>query len=433
MLPPLANGLIMGLSVNRRLSRFAVLLAVLTEGVCNPVELLAQSNSTPGSGPAQVRQGMLASITVHPPDAFYDPPAHLPGRPGVLLRSEPLNDVKLPGGVRGWRILYTTAVNDSTPATAVATVFAPVHPLAGSRPVITWEHGTTGVLQKCMPSLVSQPSAGIPALNLIVKAGWVIVATDYSFAETGGPHPYLIGEGEARAALDSARAARQMREFKLDARTVVWGHSQGGQAALWTGIVGPRYAPDVKIRGVAAIAPAANMANILATNLAVNKRLGPYLALSYSRFYPDIKFEQALRPEALAAAREIVNLCGFFPPEDPQRIAALTATFDGPALATSTNPGLAAWLAQNTADHPIAAPVVIAQGLADAVVPPPATDAYVDERCAAGQRLDYWKFAGLDHGTIVQPGSSLDAPLVAWTMARFANKPQASGCAHKSF
>ena len=31
-------------------------------------------------------------------------------------------------------------------------------------------------------------------------------------------------------------------------------------------------------------------------NVAANRRLGPYLALSYGRFYPDVKFEQALRP-----------------------------------------------------------------------------------------------------------------------------------------
>jgi pimeloyl-ACP methyl ester carboxylesterase len=410
-----------------------MLLVVLAGAVCNRFDPWLTASAASTSGGAQSTQEKFQGITVRAPDAFYDPPAQVPGRPGVLLRSEPLRDVMLPAGMQGWRILYTTTVDDKTSATAVATVFAPVQPPAGLRPVITWEHGTTGVLQKCMPSLVSQPTAGIPALDRIAKVGWVIVVTDYSFAEKGGPHPYLIGEGEARAALDAVRAARQMHELRLDARTAVWGHSQGGQAALWTGIVGPRYAPDIKIVGVAAIAPAANIADILAMNQAADKRLGPYVALSYSRFYPDIKFEQALRPEALPAARQITNLCGFLPPEDPQRIAALTATFDGRALATGTNTELMARLAQNTADHPIAAPVVIAQGLADVVVPPPATDAYVDSRCTAGQRVEYWTFPGRDHGTIVQPGTSLDAPLVTWTSARFANKPPPSGCTRRSF
>jgi hypothetical protein len=33
----------------------------------------------------------------------------------------------------------------------------------------------------------------------------------------------------------------------------------------------------------------------------------------------------------------------------------------------------------------------------------------------------------------VRPGTPLEEPLVAWTTARFANEPQASGCARKSF
>jgi len=402
----------------------AVLLVLLAEAGCNRTNRTS-SESTP--------KAVRVSITMHTPDAFYELPADLPRKPGALLRSEPLKDVVLPAGVRGWRILYASSVDDNTPATAVATLFAPIDPPTGPRPVIAWEHATTGLLQKCMPSLLSTPTKGVPWRDRIVMAGWVVVASDYSFAERGGPHPYLIGEGEARATLDSVRAARQMSELTLDKRMVVWGYSQGGHAALWTGIVGPRYAPDLEILGVAAIAPAANIKNILAMNVEMDKRFGPYLALSYSRFYPDITFEQALRPAALDAARQIVNLCDFVPPADAERIEALAATFDGPALATSSNKALQARLEQNTANRPIQAPVVIAQGLSDNVVPPSATDAYVEDRCAAGQRFEYWTFAGRDHITIVQPSTPLEELLIKWTTARFANEPSGNGCVRKPF
>jgi pimeloyl-ACP methyl ester carboxylesterase len=411
-----------------RLIGAGMLLVLFAGAGCN-LPKRASSESSPPPTP----RGVRASITTQAPDAFYDPPADLSRKPGALLRSEPLKEVILPAGVRGWRILYATSVDDNTPATAVAIVFAPSDSSAGPRPVIAWEHATTGLLQKCMPSLLSAASKGIPERNRIVMAGWVVVATDYSFADKDGPHPYLIGEGEARAALDSVRAARQISELTLDKRMVVWGYSQGGHAALWTGIVGPRYAPDLEIRGVAAIAPAANIKNILAMNVDMDKRFGPYLARSYSRFYPDITFEQAVRPEAIDAARQIVNLCDFLPPEDPEQIEQLTATFNGPALATSSNKALQARLEQNTPDSPIQAPVAIAQGLSDIVVPPSATDAYVEERCAAGQRLEYWTFAGRDHLTIIQPGTPLEEPLIRWTTARFANEPQPTGCVRKSF
>ena len=228
----------------RPLIQVVTLLALLASDV------FAQPTPAP-----QTAQDMLANVTARMPDAFYDPPSQVPVKPGVLLRSEPLKDVTLPAGVRGWRILYTTTIDDRTPATAVATVFASSELPAAPRPVILWDHATTGLVQACMPSLLSAPALGIPALDRVVKGGWIVVATDYAFAEKGGPHPYLIGEGEARSGLDAVRAARQMSGLSLDARTAVWGHSQGGHAALWTGIVAPRYAPDVQIVGVAAIAP----------------------------------------------------------------------------------------------------------------------------------------------------------------------------------
>ncbi|MEW6452445.1 MAG: lipase family protein [Pseudomonadota bacterium] len=394
------------------------------------VLLASHASAQPNAAP-QTAQDAFANLSARAPDAFYAPPLQVPAKPGALLRSEPLKDVTLPAGVRGWRILYTTTIDDKTPATAVATVFASSDPPAGPRPVILWGHATTGLVQTCMPSLFSSPALGIPALDRAVKSGWVVVATDYAFAEKDGPHPYLIGEGEARSGLDAVRAARQISGLTLDARTAVWGHSQGGHAALWTGIIGPRYAPDVPIVGVAAIAPVANLTNLFTTSARLDKRLGPLVALAYSRFYSGIKFDDAVRPEVLQAAREVASLCSFLPPEHPKRIAQLMASFEGRTF--SARAALAARLAENNADGPIAAPVLIAQGLTDVIVPPAVTDAHVSERCAANQRLEHWTFAGTDHSNIVRPGGALDEPLIAWTAARFANEPQASGCARKAF
>ena len=111
-----------------RLIGSAVLLVLLAGVACNrPKETSSESSATP------TPQGVRASITAHAPDAFYDPPSDLSHQPGALLRSEPLKDVILPTGMRGWRILYATAVDEHTPATAVATVFAPTDPPAGPR------------------------------------------------------------------------------------------------------------------------------------------------------------------------------------------------------------------------------------------------------------------------------------------------------------
>lgn len=60
---------------------------------------------------------------------------------------------------------------------------------------------------------------------------------------------------------------------------------------LWTGTVGPRYAPDVQVVGVAAIAPAANMMDILTTNLASNNPAWAMCCVGVQPFLPDVRFE----------------------------------------------------------------------------------------------------------------------------------------------
>jgi hypothetical protein len=145
----------------------AVLLVLLAGAGCNrPKRASSESGALP------TPQVVRASITARAPDAFYDPPADVPRKPGALLRSEPLKDVILPAGMRGWRILYATTVDDSTPATAVGTVFAPTDPPAGPRPVVAWEHATTGLLQK-MHAVASVGTEQGHPLTRSDRDGWL--------------------------------------------------------------------------------------------------------------------------------------------------------------------------------------------------------------------------------------------------------------------
>ena len=423
--------------VFRRRNLIAWLIVVSAFSGCGKSKQEASTNNETAKGaPADTTPVHRPSLNIvaHPPDAFYDPPANISSEHGALLKSEVVKNVILPPGMLAWRIQYTTTIDDKTPALGVAMVFAPKEMPVLPRPVIAWTHGTTGLMQKCMPSLFSAPSEGIAARDKIVGQGWVVVATDYSYTEKGGPHPYLMGEAEARSVLDAMRAVYHMPELTLDRRhAMVWGHSQGGHAALWSGIIAPRYAPDVKLAGVIAIAPVADPLHIIRMNPAVDKRLGPYIAMSYSRFYSDIKFEDAIRPAALEASRKIANLCGFIPPEDAHEIDALASSFEGGALAIDTNQALVARLEANAANGAIAAPLVIVQGLGDMVVPPAATNAYVDARCAAGQQIEYWTFSGLDHASIVAPESALTEPLFTWVQARLNDEPQQADCVKSNY
>ncbi|NTU81277.1 MAG: hypothetical protein HGA45_18165, partial [Chloroflexales bacterium] len=158
-------------------------------------------------------------------DAFYRPPADLPSAPGALLRVEPFTRA-LPPTAQAWRVLYTTTRADGVPAVASSLVVAPANPPPGSRPVIAWAHGTTGVDETCAPSLLKDPfgAGATPALDQVIANGWVLVATDYIGLGTEGPHAYLVGPQAGRAVLDAVRAARQMPALSLSDQTVVWGH-----------------------------------------------------------------------------------------------------------------------------------------------------------------------------------------------------------------
>ncbi len=178
-------------------------------------------------------------------------------------------------------------------------------------PGIAWTHGTTGVVPGCAPSLLDDPFANVPALRQLIDKGWVYVATDYVGLGTSGPHPYLIGEGEARSALDSIRALRQMEGIRVGDGTVVWGHSQGGHAALWTGIVAPVYAPDMDILGVAAVAPASDLRPLVEAvqGTPVGRIMSSFVLRSYSEAYPDVEFDAYVSGLTRWVARDVAGRC----------------------------------------------------------------------------------------------------------------------------
>ena len=111
------------------------------------------------------------------------------------------------------------------------------------RDVVAWAHPTTGVAEKCAPTLLPDLSGTIAGIDEMLARGFVIAATDYAGLGGEGMHPYLVGVSEARAVLDSVRAARQLPDAAAGKRFAVWGHSQGGHAALFTGEQAAEYAP----------------------------------------------------------------------------------------------------------------------------------------------------------------------------------------------
>jgi pimeloyl-ACP methyl ester carboxylesterase len=363
------------------------------------------------------------------PGAFYNAPAQVPASAGVLIKAEPFTR-GVPAGVKGWRILYTTTRPGGKPAVASALVLASSAAFAGPRPVIAWAHGTTGIEAGCAPSLMTAPFGLVPALEPALAEGWVVVATDYTGLGTAGGHAYLDGDDEARAVLDSVRAARGIKDVAQSDQAVVWGHSQGGGAALWTGIAAPAYAPDVKLVGVAAFAPASDLPALAQQTKGTmfGKIVASYMLSGFSAAYADVKRGDYAGPWSALWSGDMAGRCL----GEAGTLLTVAETKLLPAggiyKRDPTSGPLGARLTQNIPDKPIIAPVLIAQGRADDLVLPGIQTGYVTRRCAAGQPIDYRTYPGRDHISLVTPDSPLIGQLMAWTEARFAGQPAAANC-----
>ena len=276
--------------------------------------------------------------------------------------------------------------------------------------------------------MLRDPVLAIPGVTQLVEEGFVVVATDYPGLGTIGPHPYLVGVSEGRAVLDSVRAAHELKEVDAGNRFVVWGHSQGGHAALWAGELAKSYAPDLTLLGVATAAPASELAALFEDDLnsMAGKILTGMVIHSWSKVF-NAPVEAVVVPAELPSIDKIGADC-----------IDVLAGGVGDLLAEKKLPKqflladpmkVPAWkdhIAKNTAGiNPPGAPVFIAQGTADTIVDPPVTVAFVKKICRHGQPVMFIEYKGVTHTKI--PHASLKQA-IAWMRDRFEGKPAPSSC-----
>lgn len=379
---------------------------------------------------------ILGGSPLPEPDAFYAAPERLPSQPGQLVRTEPLT-TGVPEGAEAWKILFTTTHPDGSPAISSGTIVVPQKRGANPLPLLSVSHGTTGVAAKCAPSLSATPfadGAGTALEEIVTKHGWAAVTADYIGLGTAGTHPYLIGDAEARNVLDASRAAQQFGEasgtgIDVTTRTVVWGHSQGGQGALWTGQIARDYAPELEVEGIAAFAPAADLYGLANAdkNSAPGKTVSAYIAATWNTIYPELELRRHLTPGSAGGVRKIQNLC--FNGSD-----VLSAILYGTQVPNQIFPDrllegdFGEKLKEQEPKGPFPSPVLVAQGLADPLVKPNMQHDWVEGRCNAGEQIDYRTYPGLDHNSLVAADSPLTPQIVQWTLDRWAGDAPTPNC-----
>jgi acetyl esterase/lipase len=348
-------------------------------------------------------------------------------KPGTIFRVWPMEGGVNPG-VKGYRVLYRTTNFDGRPVAATGALIFPADSSGSARPVVAWAHPTTGVVPGCAPTLLPNFSQVIMGIEEITNRGWVIAATDYIGLGTKDPHPYLIGIAEANAVIDIVRAARQLKDIQAGERFAVWGHSQGGHAALYTGLHAKTYAPELDLVGVAAAAPATELAKLFKADEGTSSGRGltAMTVFAWSRLFgwplSDLVEGPAMRAFETVASDCIEDLPQFL--QEDQDLKALPRTFL--KVDPLTDPRFAPIIAANTPGPlPAGMPVFIAQGTADTTVRPEITKEYVRALCDGGARVRVKMMPGVSHVTI-----ALDAAYdaVAWMADRFEGAAAPDQC-----
>src|SRR6202012_1028455 len=91
---------------------------------------------------------------------------------------------------------------------------------------------------------------------------------------------------------------------------VFWAPPQGGQAALFAGILAHDYAPELELVGVAAAAPATDLATLLAADLDTNggRNITAMTLWSWSRIY-SAPIDNVVTPEAIPTIDRLAGEC----------------------------------------------------------------------------------------------------------------------------
>lgn len=391
------------------------------------------------------------------------------GKLGQILSKE---KIQTPiDGAEAWRIAYVSSDVNDRKTISTGLLIAPVgEPPKEGRPVISWAHGTTGTAQNCGPSQVVNPAVplnlyflpegnswtdhGVPAVEAFVKAGYVVVATDYQGLGGGGKHQYTVAATNGRDAINAIRAAGDMKEAGAGKKALIYGWSQGGGTTIAAASSGDYISQTgtafdgIELVGfvamapqdVAAAAPEGEMTETASAALLANlvKSFSGNV-FDFTHFAQNIWATQSAFPEKLQLTdiftndgakivdEIMLNKCIHVASDTLNY--AVGDKFGSLLKAEPTN--AKAWadamLAGSVPNSRPVAPVIVYWGTKDTVVPPVMGELYRKQMCKLGGNVARVQLPGeQDHFST----PAISEPLyIPWIADRFAGTPADDGCA----
>ena len=331
--------------------------------------------------------------------SFYRVPDKLPAaRPGTLLKAQRVAAPALHG--TAYRVMYTSRSIQNRTVAVTGIIVVPNRPApTAGYPMVTWAHGTSGMADTCAPSL--HPLWSTPPFeNGVLDRGLEITATDYQGEGTPGLLPYLAGVSAARNAIDIVRAARHLAAAHASRSYVVWGYSEGGQAAMFALNIASSYAPELHLVADVAGGVPSQFDRLYAELRA--SRDGFFLlmmAAGLNAAYGDkaAPLDEFVTPAGMALIPQLENRCLVDP--DVARLL-----HDRYADTTRANPStIPAWRKVFMANDPenfatrSQAPLLIVQGGSDNLILPASARALATHECGLDPNVELWVYARQSH------------------------------------
>ncbi|UVS81356.1 lipase family protein [Actinokineospora sp. UTMC 2448] len=371
--------------------------------------------------------------------SFYDPPATLPARDGDVIRAEPadfyldpLKLLKVDAEVN--RVMYRTTDRDGSPIAVTGTVITPRGEWkgAGERPVIGYAVGTQGLGDHCAPSrqLAMGSEYEGPFLQGLLLRGYGVAITDYEGLGTPGVHTYVNRVVSGRAVLDSIRAAQRLPDADLpdNGPVAIAGYSQGGGAAAAAAELAADYAPELKLKGVAASAIPADLQKV-GVNLdgGLYAAFLGYAAVGLSAGY-GIDMDPFLNDRGRAVFAELEDHCTIQAVGRYAFTRSASLTADGEPLTDllEDNPQFKAMVDEQLMGRvKPSVPVFVSHSRLDDVIPYGVGKKVVLDWCGKGARV---KFDPNLAPTHVGGAVAAYPATFAWLEGRFAGLPAPNNC-----
>ncbi|MEU4573929.1 lipase family protein [Nonomuraea sp. ATR24] len=351
---------------------------------------------------------------------------------GDVVSAEPTTVYLLPGEllkvpVNAWHVVYRSTSATGQPNAVSGTLLVPKagYPL-GRRPIVGYAPGTHGLGDQCAPSAAMRQGteAELAFVSLLLLKGFAVAVTDYEGLGTPGQHTYMAGVSQGHAVLDAIRAATRVPGAGLSDRApvAVMGYSQGGATAGWAAELHASYAPELRLKGVAAGGVPADL-HAVADHLDGTADFGLAAAagVGLDAAYPELDLEADLNERGRALLADAADDCV----GDLDELAGLSFADLSP-VDLLNQPKWLARLAENRLGSATPrVPLFLYHARGDETIPHAVGATLRDEYCAAGANVRWASLSASSHVLGAVQGGPL---AIEWLALRLYGLPASGNC-----